>query len=98
VVIQFGYSKPIKFSYLIFNRYLAKLRFARYLLFGKLREKDHPLRPKNYKDISKLWEFNGYKRMNLNIEYEWATMINNLESIKQRNKLELWDKSLELLR
>jgi len=59
-----------------------------------VREDDHPLKPKDYKDTAKLWEFHKYKRMNLYTKYKWTTIINSTDAIYQENRLEYWCKSL----
>lgn len=60
-----------------------------------VRDNDHPLRPEDYKDSSKLWKFHNYKQMNLYTKYKWNTIINDSEAIYQENTLEYWSKSLK---
>lgn len=55
------------------------------------REKDHPLRPKNYRALDKFWKSQGYeKNQNLKVLYPWCDRGEELESYKS---LSFWLKN-----
>jgi hypothetical protein len=57
---------------------------------------DHPLKPRNYKDLSQLWTFIDYEKMGLSVEYQWQTITGEGHSAMLSNKLVFWHKLLVL--
>ena len=58
------------------------------------RENNHPLRPQDYKEISRLWKFNKYRKTNISVKFEWNTVQKDSEAKLMNNQLDLWEKEL----
>lgn len=55
----------------------------------------HPLKPKDYKALSKIWLANGYKSSALSFDFDWMTIQVDGTVMMQKHTLHYWIKNIK---
>lgn len=77
------------------DKVAMSMKFQNACFLSVVRPENHPLKPTKYRYPGILAERNGYKKMNLCINYQWPTILPDGQTKDAENILEFWSKPLE---